>query len=145
MDREKKPERRLSTPCIDHGLNTDKGWVYIKRRREVKARVEYAKRLQVPLKALHLMTVYHFCENPRCINTDHMYLGSPLIRPTPDGFFKDYRDRDAVDEGIVELHKLGATKEDIMKMMLVQSNQVARALAKWRKRERDKLNRPDGE
>ena len=67
------------TACIDHRQAGDKdGYARIRvgGRRVVLHRKVYADAHQVPLQSLDGLVVRHKCDNPRCINADHLVVGT---------------------------------------------------------------------
>lgn len=70
--------------CVDHGLAGNQGGYGVcmypgdRKRTALKHRVVMAQKLGVSLDAIAGKVVRHKCDNPRCINPEHLELGSQL-------------------------------------------------------------------
>lgn len=69
----------VTTNCIYHDRPSDKagyGLVYRDGVRHYAHRVAYADSVGVPISALKGLVVRHKCDDPRCVNPDHLLPGT---------------------------------------------------------------------
>lgn len=69
----------MRTPCTEHSQRGDRdgyGRLSFDGKARPAHRVMFCRANQLPYSALDGVVVRHRCDNPRCINPEHMELGS---------------------------------------------------------------------
>lgn len=99
--------------CIDHGKVGDKdGYSHI--RGTMRHRLVYAKHHGLSVDAIQGKVIRHTCDNPRCINPDHLIIGT----------HKD-NTRDMLVRGRGGRVKLTPSQVDLIRSLRTQGNSYA--------------------
>lgn len=119
----------LDEPCIEHAQKNKYGATHIKvngkRRMVMLHRLAYVKNKGIEIDDISDMVVRHKCDNPRCINPNHLELGTGADNS------KDMVDRGRSTKGIRNpMAKLTDSKVQAIRCEHAAGNTTQRAIAK---------------
>lgn len=99
-----------TTNCIDHGRTrsvTPRGYARVWHEKRVVNvhRVVYCKTHGLTLTDIHGLMVLHSCDNPRCINPDHLSLGMHVDNMRDLAVRRRHADLKLTEEQVIYIRK----------------------------------------